>query len=1043
MFSHFFIRRPIFATVLAIFILIIGGVALLSLPIGRYPEIAPPSIQVQATYPGATAETIAETVATPIEQEINGVEGMLYMTSTSSSDGTMTLTVTFATGEDLDMANVLVQNRVAVAEPKLPEEVRRLGVKVKKQSPDILMIINLKSEGDQFDEAFLNNYANLRIRDEITRVKGVGEAMVFGAEYGMRAWLEPDRMRARGITTNDVVAAVREQNVEVAAGKIGAPPAPEGQAFEFVVGTVGRLSEVTDFENLVVKVGDDGSAVYLKDVARVELGSQNYNLVSKLNGETTSTMAIYQIPGSNAVECADLVMAKLVDLEKAFPEGLEYTIAYDATDVIRASIKEVIITLFITLALVVFTVYVFLQDFRATLIPAITIPVSLVGTFAVMAALGFSLNILTLFGLVLVIGIVVDDAIVVVENTSRLIAQGKPRKEAAKESMTEVSGPVIATTLVLLAVFVPTVFMGGITGELFRQFAVTISIATVFSSISALTLSPALCGILLRPLPEKQAVPFRMFNATLDWTTGIYTALVRGAIKVVPLGLAIFVGLVGLAIWGFSKTPSGFVPQEDEGYFFLNVQLPDAATMQRTLEVTDRMDEIISNTPGVNAVVTINGYSFLDGSRSSNSAGGIVTLDHWDERGTPELSLNAILGRINRELSQIQEGFVFGFAPPSLPGIGVASGFTLQLQDRGGVGPELLQQVAGEMIECGDAQSAITGMSTTFRANVPQLFLDIDREQVKTMGIRLQDVFDTLSAYLGSVYINDFVLFGKIYQVRAQAEAAYRASPDDILSLDLRGPTGEMIPLGAVMDIRENFGPQTVSHFNIYPAARINGRSDGSYSSGQAMSMIEQMAEVTLPSAVDFEWTDISYQEKAAQGAASVIFGFSILMVYLVLAAQYESWSVPLAVVLGIPTALLGAVGGVMIRGFDNNVYTQIGIVLLIGLSAKTAILIVEFAKAQREEGKSIFDATVDASRLRFRAVLMTAFSFILGVIPLLVATGAGAASRQVLGMVVFSGMMVATVVGIVAVPMLYYVIQSLSERFAAKQDATPEEPSE
>ena len=1039
MFSHFFIRRPIFAAVMSIFIIILGGVGLGFLPVARYPDIAPPTIDVTANYPGATAETIAETVATPIEQEVNGVDNMLYLTSTSSSDGTMNLTVTFKSGADLDMSNVLVQNRVAIAEPKLPEEVRRLGVTVKKKSPDILVMVNLRSSKPSMDEAFLNNYATIRVRDEITRIDGVGEVTVFGAQYGMRVWMDPTRLRARGMTTNDIVAAIREQNVQVAAGEIGEPPAPAGQAFELTVATTGRLSDVKQFEDMVVKVGEGGSVVYLKDVATVQLGSQAYNLVSQLDGEPTSTFAVYQIPGTNAVAIVDNVRAKLEELSKSFPEGMDYVVSYDATDVIRASLSEVVVTLFITLALVVFTVYVFLQDVRATIIPAVTIPVALIGTFAILALLGFSLNILTLFGLVLVIGIVVDDAIVVVENCSRLLDEGKSAKEAAKQSMIEVSGPVVATTLVLLAVFVPTVFMGGITGELFRQFAVTISIATVFSSVNALTLSPALCAILLRRRPEKPAVPFRMFNAMLEWTTRVYGAIVNGAIRLAPLGIAVFVALVALAGWAFMKIPTGFVPQEDEGYFIVNVQLPDAASLERTLAVTARVNDIIEKVPGVDKVVMINGYSFIDSSRSPNASGALVTLTPWDERPSAELSLGGIVRQVNAQLSEIQEALVFAFAPPSLPGVGIASGFTMQLQDRGGVGLEMLAEFANELSATGNAQSGITDMFTTFRANVPQLFLDIDREQVKNMGIPLQSVFDTLAAYLGSVYVNDFTFFGRIYQVRAQAEAQYRTKPADIEALDLRNPAGQMVPLGTVMSVKESFGPQTVTHFNIYPAARINGQAAEGYSSGDAMAMVEQMAKATLPPSIGAAWTDVSFQEKAAQGAASVIFLFSIIMVYLVLAAQYESWSVPLAVVLAVPTALLGAVAGVFARNFDNNVYTQIGIVLLIGLSAKTAILIVEFAKVQREEGRSIFDAALDAARLRFRAVLMTAFSFILGVIPLLIATGAGAASRQVLGTVVFAGMMVATVVGVIAVPMLYYVIQSLSERLWPRPEAVQE----
>jgi len=1033
MFSRFFIDRPIFAAVISIVIVILGGVALVALPIDRYPQIAPPVIQIQATYPGADAETIAETVATPIEQEVNGVEGMLYMTSTSSADGTMSLLVTFDTDMDLDMANVLTQNRVALAEPKLPEEVRRLGVSVKKRSTQITFLVNFFSPDNRYDEVFLNNFATLRVRDELTRVAGVGEVMIFGAEYGMRIWLDPDRMRSLNLTVNDVIAGIREQNVEVAAGQIGEPPAPAGQVYQMTVTTLGRLSDPEQFENIIIKTGEQGRVIRIKDVARVELGSQNYNLSSQLNGRPTSTMAVYQLPDANAIEVADTVRAKLEELSRNFPEGLEYQISFDFTDVIRASLKEVVITLFITLALVVFTVYVFLQNVRATLIPAVTIPVSLVGTFIVMAALGYSLNILTLFGLILVIGIVVDDAIVVVENTSRLIQDGMKPRDAAVKSMQEVTGPVIATTLVLLAVFVPTIFLGGISGQLFRQFAVTISIATVFSSINALTLSPPLCALLLRPRAKRGALPFRLFNRGLAATTTGYTGLVRGGLRLAALCVVAFAGLVVLAVWGLGSLPTGFVPQEDEGYFLVNVQLPDGASKERTQAVVDRVNAILKDTPGVKDYVAITGFAVVDESRVSNAAGIFVMLDHWDDRKDPEVMQTGLLRRLNGQFAEIQEGIVIAFPMPSLPGLGNSGGFALQLQNRGGGNLSLLQNVANEMVADGNGQAGLAGMFTTMRANVPQLFLDIDREQVKTMGIPLQQVFDALAGYMGSVYVNDFLRFGKIYQVRAQAEPQFRASGDQIRRIEVSNRSGNMVPLGTVIEVEESFGPQVVTHFNIYPSARINGVPAPGYSSGQAMALVEHMAEQKLPSGIGFEWTELSYQEKAATGSAALTFVFSIVLVYLVLAAQYESWSVPLAVVLGVPTALLGAVAGALLRGFDANVYTQIGIVFLIGLSAKTAILIVEFAKVQREQGLSIFDAAVEASRLRFRAVLMTAFSFILGVIPLLIATGAGAASRQVLGTVVFTGMLVATLFGVLTVPILFYVIRSFSERFSRK----------
>jgi HAE1 family hydrophobic/amphiphilic exporter-1 len=1028
MFSRFFIYRPIFAAVVSIVIVLIGLVSMMALPVARYPEIAPPTIVVTANYPGATAETIAETVATPIEQQVNGVEGMLYMTSTSSSDGTMSLKVTFAVGTDLDMANVLTQNRVALAEPKLPEEVRRLGVTVKKRSSDILYLIALYSPDRRYDESFLTNYANLRIRDELARVPGVGEVTLFSSEYAMRIWLDPDKMRAREVTTNDVVAAIREQNVQVASGSVGEPPTTSQVQFQLTVNTMGRLREIEQFENIVIRSGEGGRLLRVKDVARVELGARSYNMRSFLNGQTAAIMSVYQLPGANAVEVADAVSARLVELQRQFPEGMTYSIAYDFTDVIRASLREVVITLFITMVLVILTVYIFLQDWRATLIPAVTIPVSLIGTFIVLAALGYSLNILTLFGLVLVIGIVVDDAIVVVENTSRLIGEGLSGKEAAVKSMMQVSGPVVATTLVLLAVFVPTLFLGGISGRLFRQFAVTISVATVFSSVNALTLSPALCGILLRPPKGKPLPPLRLFNAALNWMMAGYLGTVRWALRGAVVGLVIFAALVVGAIYGMQSLPRGFVPLEDEGQILISAQLPDGAAMDRTLAVVDRIDEILVDSPGIQSVVSIAGFSVIDESRASNAATIFVTLVPWSERGDEELSQFAIVQRMNRQLGAIQEAQVVAFTKPPLPGLGTSGGFVMQLQDRAGAGLGMLESVAQEMAGDANQQAGLTGVFTTFRANVPQIFLDIDREQVKAMGLPLQNVFDALAAYMGSVYINDFSMMGRIYQVKVQAEAPFRATADDIRRLEVRNPAGQMVPLGALMEVREELGPQTVTHFNIYPAARITGQPAPGYSSGDALTIMEEMAARKLPMSMGYEWTEISFEEKAAAGGSAAVFLFAIVVVYLVLAAQYESWSLPWTVVLAVPAALLGAVLGVMLRGFDFNVYTQIGIVLLIGLSAKTAILIVEFAKAQREAGRPVFDAALDAAGLRFRAVLMTAFSFILGVIPLLVATGAGAVSRQVLGTAVFFGMLVATAIGVIAVPMLYLVVQRLAE---------------
>lgn len=1038
MISRFFILRPIFAAVVSIVIVLLGTVALVSLPISRYPSISPPTIQVNAVYPGANAETIAETVATPIEQEINGVEGMAYMSSVSTADGTMSLTIVFEVGTDLDIANVLVQNRVSIAETRLPEEVRRQGVSVSKQSPEITLFVAFYSPDGSLDSSFLHNFVKLNIEDEIKRVNGVGDVRTFGTgEFGMRIWLDPNLLKSRGLTTGDVMGAIQAQNVQVAAGQIGAPPIPAGQAFQFTVNTTGRFTEPEQFESIVVKTGENGSLVYLRDVARVELGSQTYDADATFNGQPTAALAVYQLPGANAIEVADGVVSTLGRLSETFStsygDSLAYEVHYDNTDVVRSSIQEVVVTLFITLVLVVFTVYIFLQSFRATVIPLVTIPVSLIGTFAVMAGLGYSINQLSMFGLVLVIGIVVDDAIVVVENTTRLIEDEKlPAKDAAIKSMLEVTGPVIATTLVLLAVFVPTVFMGGIVGELFSQFAVTISIATVFSSINALTLSPALCGILLRER-GKPLAPFRLFNSVLERTTNGLEGAVDRVIRVAVVGVVLFIGLSAAAVMGFASLPTGFVPQEDEGYCVANIQLPEGASLERTTAVVNRASEITAAIPGVKGTLGISGFSIIDGSGGSNKGSLFVTFDHWDERSTSELSQDAIVAKLNAGLRQIQEATAVAFSPPSLPGVGMAGGFSLVLQDRGGVGLGTLEQVAGAVNQTGTSQSSIAGMYTSFRASSPQLFVEIDREQAQRLHVPLSEIFGALQAYLGSSYANDFVQFGRIFQVKVQADAQFRVTPDDILQLDVRNTFGDMVPLGSIVSIEEILGPQVVTHHNIYPSAKINGFTPPGVSSGQAMDTVRDMAATQLPPSIGYEWTDLSYQEDKASGSTTVIFLFSIVLVYLVLAAQYESWTLPVSVCLAVPTALLGAVAAVMLRGFDNNVYTQIGVVLLIGLSTKTAILIVEFAKVRRESGDSVRDSAVAAAKLRFRAVLMTAMSFILGVIPLLVADGAGAQSRQVLGASVFGGMLVATAVSVVTVPMLYFVVQSFSEKIRGK----------
>jgi HAE1 family hydrophobic/amphiphilic exporter-1 len=1042
MFSEFFIRRPIFATVISIITIVVGLIGLVSLPIARYPEIAPPTISITAAYPGADAATVSDTVAAPIETEVNGVEGMMYMSSVCGNDGSMTLTVTFEPGTDLDIANVLVQNRVALAEARLPEEVKRRGVTVKKKSSDITIFAAITSPEDPatgkapYDDAFLSNYATLQLRDELSRVSGVGDVTVFGVgQLSMRIWIDVEQLAARGLTPNDIVMAVREQNVQVAAGRIGSQPAAPGTDLEYIVTTPGRLITPEEFEDIVIRTSAEGRMLRIKDVARVEEGSDAYNFSSRLNGEASAALAIYQIPGSNLIDVAEGVKDKLEELSKKFPEGVEYTIAYDATDVVKSSIKEVIITLFATLILVVLTVYIFLQNFRATLIPCVTIPVSLIGTFAVLLVMGYSINQLTLFGLVLVIGIVVDDAIVVVENVVRHIQEGKSPQEAAILSMREVSGPVIATTLVLLAVFVPTIFIPGITGTLFKQFAVTISVATVFSSINALTLSPALCAILLKKSSKEPHRIFKLFNRSVDSSTKATAWAVKTAVRRSVIGSMLFIGIIGLASFGFSELPSGFVPQEDEGYCMVNVQLPDGASLGRTEEVLKRANDIIRKVPGIENVLAVGGFSLVDGASSPNSGMMFVTFKNWDERPVPEQHQTAILEKMNRDLAEIGEGIVIAFPVPSLPGLGTSSGFTYMLQDKQGGDLASLQQAGGKIIADGNSQTGLQGLRTTFRSTAPLLRVNIDRDQVKKRGVSLGEVYNTLSVAMGSAYINDFTKFNRVFRVTAQADSPYRMAPDDIKNLKVRGPSGKMIPLGTVAEVEEILGPQTVTRFNLYPTIKVTGQAAPGFSSGEALLLMEDMSEKILPASMGYSWADLSFQERSLNPMAMAgVFGFSILMVYLVLAAQYESWTIPISVCLSVPTALLGAVGGLMMRDMTNNIYTQIGIVLLIGLATKSAILIVEFAMMEKASGKTTLEAALSAVTLRFRAVLMTAFSFILGVIPLLIASGAGAESRKVLGTTVCFGLMVATAVSLVAVPMIYAIVQSLSDRFSRKK---------
>ena len=1025
MFSKFFIEHPIFASVISILIVIAGAISVGALPIAQFPEITPPTVEVKATYPGANAAVVSETVAAPIEQEVIGVENMIYMSSVSASDGSYTLTVTFEVGTDLDMANILVQNRVTLAEPKLPEEVKREGVNTKKKSPSIILIASLSSPDDRFDELYMSNYATLNIRDTLSRIPGVGDIGIYPeSDYSMRIWLDPNQLKARNLTTGEIIAAVREQNVQVAAGQIGQPPAPAGQNFQYTVNVLGRLSDIDQFEDIIIKTGEGGRITRLRDVARVELGAKVYDITSRLNGKSSASIAVYQLPGSNALEVSSRIRAAMEEMSAFFPEGLEYSIPYDTTMFVDASIKQVYLTLIEATLLVSVVLFLFLQDWRATLIPAVTIPVSLVGTLAVMLAMGFSLNMLTLFGLVLAIGIVVDDAIVVVEATVTHMENGLDRRAAAIQAMSEVSGPVIATTLVLLAVFIPAAFIPGISGQLYQQFALTIAVATVFSSINALTLSPALAALVLRLPSENKNAFFRGFDKFFERGESRYAVLIKSIVRRTGFMLILALGLAGLTGWQFTQLPTGFLPTEDQGYLLVHVQLPNAASQERTGEVLDRIDAIVEQTDGVADWVIFGGFNLIDGTASSNTAIVFVTLDPWEERDTPELQQEAILGKLQGGFYQIQDSIIYAFLPPAITGLGVAGGFQFQLEDRGGVGLQELDAMLQEILQDGNAQSGLAGLNSTFRIDVPQLFAEVDRTKAKTLGIPLDEVFGTLQAYLGSAYVNDFNKFGRTWQVKVQAENKYRMQPEDIRSLEVRNANGDMVPVGTLVDVDNIIGPQTILRYNLYPTASITGAAAPGFSSGQSLNLMEQLAREKLPASMGFEWTGMSYQEKQVGSEAIMIFALAIVLVFLVLAAQYESWSSPAAVIMVVPLAVLGTVVAVMMKGADNNVYTQIGITLLIGLAAKNAILIVEFAMAEQVKGLKAAEAAVNAAKLRFRPILMTAISSVAGFMPLVVATGAGAASQQAIGTAVVGGMVAAIIMSLTFTPAFYVVMK-------------------
>jgi multidrug efflux pump len=1040
--SRVFIDRPILASVPSIIITLAGLAAVFTLPVAQYPEITPPTVQVSCIYPGASAKVVAETVAAPIEQQINGVENMLYMSSNSTNDGTYNLTVTFKLGTNLDMAQVLVQNRVAMAMPTLPDVVKQTGVTTKKKSPNILLVVNLISPDRRYDQLYISNYATIQIKDELGRLPGVGDVTYMGQQdYSMRVWLDPEKLSARELTANDIVNAVREQNIQVAAGQIGQPPIPTGQDFQYTMSTLGRLSEAEEFGNIIIKAGTAGEITRLKDIARIELGAKNQDQSCTLDGGPSVGLAIYQLPGSNALATADGIRGKMEELKQRFPAGLDYSIVYDTTPFIKESINGVFHTLIEAIVLVAIVVLLFLQNWRATLIPLVAVPVAIVGTFAVMAMMGFSLNNISLFGLVLAIGIVVDDAIVVVEAVEHHLEHGMSPKEATYKAMEEVTGPIIAVSLVLAAVFVPCAFITGISGQFFRQFALTIAVSTIFSAVNSLTLSPALAAVMLKPRAETRDPVtrllngamgwfFKLFNRGFDFSTGIYTGIVRRMIRASILVLILCAGLFYLTYYGFTKVPAGFIPDQDKGYAVINVQLPDSASLERTQAILTRVDDIARSIKGVKHTLGIAGQSFLLNANGSNFASMFVIFDEFENRHSSDHYVTAIIKQIQQRCyREVPEATVAVFGAPPVDGLGTAGGFKFMVQDRADSGLPMLQGQAENLAETGRRTPGIAGLFTMFRANTPQLYVDVDRTKCRSLGLPLSDVFSTLQIFLGGFYVNDFNRFGRTWQVNLMGEAKYRQSAESIRALKVRNPKGEAVPLSTLAKVEDIGGPVMITRYNMYTAAAINGSSAPGVSSGDTIKIVDRLSKESLASSMSYEWTELTLLQILSGNTAMIAFAGAVILVFLILAAQYESWTMPLAVILVVPMCILCAVIGVAIAKMDINIFTQIGLVVLVGLACKNAILIVEFAKMKREQGAERTDAVLEACRLRLRPILMTSFAFIFGVLPLVLSKGAGAEMRRTLGVAVFSGMLGVTFFGIFLTPVFYVVLDYLAGR--------------